>query len=218
MNFKDFRDDHLLKDLGRSNTTIIALAPKWTNTAIKDIYRSTNLWLSYKTIERDITQGKRSYSIPELLDDEAFFYFLSSDETEWKDIRTEGQREAILTFTPEDTGEPELIVIGKKSYNVFPLPDQTYKLRARIHSFEEDLTNTDPETQESDLINEDLNVVLTKALYYGFRYLEEFDKADYYLGHHKDALKELIKKNTRKLLGSNFTLTPSQNTRGRASR
>lgn len=217
--------EHVVADLGRSGTAIEQKIADWTNRAIKDIYRETSLWLAYKTMERDLEANRRSYAMPELIDDPDLFYYLSTDGTGWDPIQVKGEREAILAYNPGDTGAPKMIVIGKNSFNVYPLPDASYKLRAKLHAYEEPVTYADRASQESDLINEDENVVLTKVLHYGFRYLEEFDKANYYFtgdkrnpGLHDKALRKLIGKNTRMLLGGNFTLSPSQHAKGNASR
>lgn len=215
--FEDFIE-HVIDDLGRDTTDIRARIPNWTNRSIRKAYREMNLWLAFKTVERDLEEGKRSYPTPELIDDSQLFYYMNTDRTGWTPVDVKSHREAILRFGPEDTGSPEIIVIGKSAIQVYPLPDTTYPLRARLHAYEEDLDATDAAGQESDLINENEDLVLYWVLERGFNHLEEFDTAREYGAKAAVEKRELIAKNTRKLMGGGFTLTPSSNAQGLITR
>lgn len=217
MKYSTFQSN-VKKELGRSNSEIDALIDAWTNDFIKQVYRTTNLWLARRLWERDITQGKRSWAMPELITNPSFFYYLDSDGESWREVPVKGMREAILRYSPEDEGTPSLIVLGKSAFDVFPLPDTTYKIRAHIKAYEEELTTTDAANQESDLINEFYDLVLNGVLEKGYRYLEQYDDMRESREIVKTNMVMLKRQNAMRTLSGEMTLWPSDENKGRESR
>src|SRR3990167_6787892 len=171
MKYSEFRTNAKY-ELGRDNATVDALLDTWTNGVIRDAYRDLNRWLARKRWERDITESKRSYPLPDLITAPKSFLCLTQDGEAWWEIKVRGEREMIQRFAPETTGTPKFAVLNKNAVDIWPMPDTTYTLRYGVKQYEGTLSQTNATGQESVLINEAYEFVIAGVLSRGFRYLK----------------------------------------------
>lgn len=203
----------VMDEVGRG-TSIQSYIDGWTSRTLRKVYRETKPWLAKRMWERDLTQGTRSYTMPPMISGDGVFLYLPTDGTTWTPLDVKPERTAILKYGPTDDGVPDLIVIQKQGFDVYPLPDATYKLRAFFFGYEDDPKYDASSDYESPLILEAPDLVLAGVKQQAFDFLQEYDFAQVEKTKFDEAYRDWKRLCKKRILSGVTSIWPSSDANG----
>lgn len=194
---------------GRDYTEFNNMIDSWCNNIVKErLMLLYDLWFMDYAVTKDTTATTRSYTLPTNFKNarqDGIVYRDSNNDTAVLDVITEP--EAHKYWGDDEDGEPKAIVIQESTYDVWPIPDDTYHIDWDCSVFLTDLS--DAATSNYLSINYP-DLYINGGTYKGFQFLEEYERATYWEQEFEKSINKILEYNTIRRLGK-ITLTFSAN-------
>jgi len=174
MNFGEFKQK--VKDIvARNNLELDNVILTFTNEILDEIQKFYNFEFLKQTIELQVVEGQRTYSLPANFKDDIIFYLVK--ENKYEKLTLTNSYEIIKKIMPEEIGEPKYIVIEKDMYSLFPAPDKDYVLRITYYAYFSPISS---DADTNYILDKEVDVLLNGVLQRIFSYLFEYEQAQYY--------------------------------------